>query len=469
MLLPELQERSLRFKLALRMVLPLFLLVSTVFVAFFFDYVKDVKTSFITYALVVLGVSAYYALYLIYRAFDEKITDNITHTFTREPLLKILKDKIKNQKYTIILMSIDNLQGINSNFGSANGDKVLRGVVKKIGSFLNSKNIDNFPIGHLRGGDFLIGLNGDKAENAKVLDLFCIKYDHFLIDDIEVQLSGAIADNTIIDDLEHIIERLVTLQSENRESKYVTDDDNQEIDPNELETKVLEAVKDSKFSIMYQRVKEHNHFALVEISVKLLTKEEKFIHQKSYIKVMNRLGITRDFDLQVLKKVLLNLDDENLIFTINMTPSTIRNNKFYDEIAQMFSNNSSYRGRIAFILSEKEYYNNIARYSEIINSYRRMGIYIILDKFGSYFTSELYLKDLDVDIIRFDTIYTKNLKNLKYKALMQGIIVAAHTMETKVWVKMIENEEIKEILDEMGVDLFQGNYIEKLKAKDEIW
>jgi GGDEF domain-containing protein len=71
-------------------------------------------------------VSIYFIFYLIYRGFNVKITDDVSKTFTREYLFGYLKKELKtNKEYTLILVSIDNLNDINSLYSIKNGDKVL--------------------------------------------------------------------------------------------------------------------------------------------------------------------------------------------------------------------------------------------------------------------------------------------------------------------------------------------------------
>jgi len=115
MLLPEKKEREYRFKLALRMGLPIFALIFTfTFHTFSSDY-STLRFSFYLEVITLLVVSIYFIFYLIYNGFDTKITDEVTNTFTREYLYKYLNKEIKNRKkYSTLLLSSYNLNDINS-------------------------------------------------------------------------------------------------------------------------------------------------------------------------------------------------------------------------------------------------------------------------------------------------------------------------------------------------------------------
>ncbi|MDQ7060582.1 MAG: diguanylate cyclase [Sulfurimonas sp.] len=122
---------------------------------------ESLQPSFYILSLLLLVFSIYFIFFLIYKGFDEPITERVSKTFTREYLYKYLKIKIKKD-YTLMLLSIDNLHNINTRYGIKNGDKVLRDVVLYMSEYFKDKNIVNFPMGHIKGGDFIIGLEGKK-------------------------------------------------------------------------------------------------------------------------------------------------------------------------------------------------------------------------------------------------------------------------------------------------------------------
>lgn len=127
MLLPQTKEREYRFKLALRMGLPIFALIVALISHTLVSNYTTLQTSFYVEAILLLVVSVYFIFYLIYRGFDVKITDDVTKTFTREYLNRYIKSQIETKKnYTLLLISIENLDDINTLYGIRNGDKVLK-------------------------------------------------------------------------------------------------------------------------------------------------------------------------------------------------------------------------------------------------------------------------------------------------------------------------------------------------------
>jgi diguanylate cyclase with GGDEF domain len=147
MLLPETKEREYRFKLALRMGLPIFALVLILVSHRLITNYETLEPSFYVEVILLLTFSIYFIFYIIYKSFDIRITEAVSKTFTREYLYKHLKKELaSNKEYTLILISIDNLSDINSRYGIKNGDKVLKQVVSWVGKYLKSKDLTNFPM-----------------------------------------------------------------------------------------------------------------------------------------------------------------------------------------------------------------------------------------------------------------------------------------------------------------------------------
>ncbi|MCW9026247.1 MAG: EAL domain-containing protein, partial [Thiovulaceae bacterium] len=68
------------------------------------------------------------------------------------------------------------------------------------------------------------------------------------------------------------------------------------------------------------------------------------------------------------------------------------------------------------------YFSYTKKYSDIIKNIRNLGIKITIDKFGAYHSSFLYFRDFEVDAIRVDSIYTKEIKNDKYLKIFRWIL-----------------------------------------------
>jgi len=460
MLLPQTKEREYRFKLALRMGLPIFALIIALVSHTLIDNYATLNTSFYVESLILLVFGIYFILYLIYNGFNVKITDDVSKTFTREYLFEYIKKELKKgNTYTLILISIDNLNDINRRYGIKNGDKVLEGVAKWIGSYLQEKKQDNFPLGHVKGGDFIIGLRGSAEEFSTILELMCLKSNEFNIDDIEVKISGSISDTNYSKDFDYIVENLFELQEQRRSSKTLSKEDTP--NPSELEAAVVNAINHTRLSIMTQDVYNDMQIEFKECFVKLKDEHGKLLYAKSYMKVINRLGLSVEYDLMVLEELILMTKEINGVFALNISPTSFRNEKFLSRSKELLGDASI---QVMFVLSEIEYFSHTSRYNAIINSLKRSGVLIAIDRLGSIHTSFLYLRELDIDVVRFDTYYS-NLEKLENNhSVIEGFNLMAHEKGVKSWIKNIDNEKSLTLCQELKVDYLQGKELSMIEA-----
>ena len=457
MLLPQTVERSYRFKLALRMGLPIFALIIAFISHTLITTYTTLETSFYIEAVILLVLSIYFILYLIYNGFDVKITDDVTKTFTREYLYNYLKKEVNTHKvYTLVLVSVDNLNDINTVYGMKNGDKVLFHVCEWLEAYLLEEGIENYPIGHIKGGDIVIGFKGEKEQYRTLLDLLCLKSQEFRVGDIEVKISGAITDTHYSKDINHLIEHLFELLEDMRNFKEQRKDEN--MDPNTLESYVIDAIKEEKFVVSAQKIEAQEGF--YECFVKLKGEDGKYIFPKSYIKVINKLGLGVDFDLTVLEFLVQNCTDTQGTLALNIFPTSLRNDKFINRAKEILA---SKKISLVFVLYEMEYYSHNKKFNAIMESFREYNVRFAIDRVGTIHTSFLYLRELDIDFIRFDTYYSKYEKMEKNKSVLDGFNLIAHEKGVKSWIKNIEDEQSYTLAKELGIDMIQGKYIAEME------
>ncbi len=458
MLLPQIKEREYRFKLALRIGLPIFALIIAFISHTLITNYDNLQTSFYIEALVLMTVSIYFILYLIYNGFSVKITDDVTKTFTREYLYDFLNRELKNKKeYTLILISIDNLTDINALYGIKNGDKILREVSQWIANYLKNEGIENFPMGHIKGGEFLIGLEGNKERYKTLLELMCLKSNNFTVDDIEVKILGVIIDTNYSRELDYLVEKLFEILEKNKHSK--NEEILEDLNPSEIESEIIAAIDKKRVDLSYQYVFDKDKNPLFkECFVKLYSEQEKIFYPKLYLKVISKLGLGIRFDMMVLESVLKNATEDDVI-AINIFPTSLRNKRFLTYLKELLTNKKT---NIMFVLSEMEYYSYTERYNTIIQSLKSYGIKIVIDRVASIHTSFLYLRELDIDMIRYDTYYSSYEKLNKNRDILLGFNTIAHEKGIRSWIKNIEDEASFTVAKEIGIDCFQGKYLSKV-------
>lgn len=98
---------------------------------------------------------------------------------------------------------------------------------------------------------------------------------------------------------------------------------------------------------------------------------------------------------------------------------------------------------------------------------RDAGIQVAIDDFGTGYSSLSYLKKFDIDYLKIDKSFVKNIEsNANDIALCNAMVVMAHTLGLKVIAEGVETEGQKNILTEAGCDFAQGYLFSKPEPAD---
>ncbi len=88
---------------------------------------------------------------------------------------------------------------------------------------------------------------------------------------------------------------------------------------------------------------------------------------------------------------------------------------------------------------------------------RDAGIQVSLDDFGTGYSAMSYLKKFDIDNLKIDQSFIRNLReDSEDMALCKAIIVMAHELNIKVIAEGVETEEQRQLLAGVGCDYAQG-------------
>ncbi len=454
----EEKERSHRFALALRMGLPIFLL-SGVSLFILFSQVRTTLTSLIFLIFILLAIAIYFIFFLINQSTYETITDSTTHTFTNDYFIKLYYTWYKHHIKTIVMISLNNLAGINEQYGVKNGDTILIETVGFINEFFVSKGVKKLPICRYKGGDLIFMLKGEKEKNSALIELFLAKYKNNNINEIEVNLSCVLLDTQYVKKYEEIITRLYELQYANKNEKTFTD--NEDILPAKLEESVLNALEHRRFSVAQQEI-AGDEDQMYEITFKLANKEGTLIHQSRFVPILNRLGKMREYEEHLLETVVKLSTKNDDMYAIILSGVTLRNGLFFNYALELLQHYPQAKNKITLLFDEKEYSSQIKRFGEQIAQYRAVGYKIGLDKYGGNHNSMMYLKEFQVDYVRFDPLYTRHIGEEKYQNILQGLNIAAHLCGASTWMNMLEDAQSDLIAKRLKINCRQGNFLGKI-------
>jgi EAL domain-containing protein (putative c-di-GMP-specific phosphodiesterase class I) len=125
--------------------------------------------------------------------------------------------------------------------------------------------------------------------------------------------------------------------------------------------------------------------------------------------------------------------------------------------------------KICFEITETAAIANLSSATKFINYLRERGSLFSLDDFGSGLSSFAYLKNLQVDYLKIDGFFVKDIVDDEVDlAMVRAINEVGHIMSKKTIAEFVENEEIFNLLRELSVDYAQGYGISKPLPLDQL-
>jgi diguanylate cyclase (GGDEF)-like protein/PAS domain S-box-containing protein len=98
-----------------------------------------------------------------------------------------------------------------------------------------------------------------------------------------------------------------------------------------------------------------------------------------------------------------------------------------------------------------------AEVRDTLLAYRDAGIQVSLDDFGTGYSAMSYLQRFDIDYIKIDQSFVRNMVNKSGdQAIVEAIVVMAHKLGMKVIAEGVETEQQRDILAAAGCDYAQG-------------
>jgi diguanylate cyclase (GGDEF)-like protein/PAS domain S-box-containing protein len=100
--------------------------------------------------------------------------------------------------------------------------------------------------------------------------------------------------------------------------------------------------------------------------------------------------------------------------------------------------------------------------------YAQAGVQVAIDDFGTGYSALAYLKKFDIDYLKIDQSFTRNLTTGSSDlVLTEAIVVMAHKLGLKVVAEGVETEAQRALLAGMGCDFGQGYLFNKPVSPEE--
>jgi EAL domain-containing protein (putative c-di-GMP-specific phosphodiesterase class I)/GGDEF domain-containing protein len=453
MLLSQKKERQRRFALALRAALPILMLVGLIFYTMFLRG-NNINLSLENKVLIgaIVFISVYFVYFLIDLSAKETLIDQQSQGYNQKAFVEQV---LKTKPPTLALITIDNLTTIYENYSYNDIDILIFSFANKLNNKFKIFNDNSAIIARRYGAEFLIGSSLDSNQVKDVLKSFISK--NSTINAIELDLKFAVISNTT-NDIENTINHLkdiINTQKVNKKSTPIYDAK----DISQIEKDIIDALHYKRFNLLFRPIQniKTGSIDIYELSVKL-TQQNKEILPKTFLPIINRLGLGREYDMILFEKVLaiLPLLDEHICISFNISPFSLRDEKFQSDFFEKLHRCNINPSRIIIELYERKTHHNLGRYLEILKKFRAKGIKIAIDNFGSSNASMEYMKHFRFDLVQFDRDFVTNIEDSNTQAMLKSLVDMSKSMNITTVAKWVDNQSKKQALAKLGIEYIQG-------------
>ena len=458
MLLSERQERGRKFKLALRAGIPVVLLISLVLYSTFFkDTSLELTLENVFLISSILFITVYFIYFLMELSAKETLLDQTTHGFNEKSFIKQLQTY---KPKALVLLMVDNLATISENYSTDDIDLLLYNIIHKLNQELNKSGFTKALIARRYGAEFLIAIDKNSADIQSVFEDFT--NNNKTINDIELNYHFAVITNTkenLEKDIIHLKDLISTQyrsKGKNRKSNLIQDAK----EVTETENCIITSLKEKNLLLTFRPLlnTKTDIADIYEISTKLRSHKIGDILPRVYLPIINRLGRGREYDLSLVQHVvnLLPLVDENISLSFNLSPFSLRNEKFQDKFFNYLEKSNVNPSRLIIELYERKTHHDLSGYLKTLNKFRAKGIRIAIDNFGSSSASMEYMKNFHFDLVQFDRDYVTKLDDTNTYAMLGSLVQMSKDLNITTVAKWVDNESQKSKLKELGIDYMQG-------------
>ena len=425
---------------------------------------------------------------LTYQASHDSLTGLINrHEFERRTKRLLSSSKQSNHEHALCFMDLDQFKVVNDSCGHAAGDELLRQLTSVLKDVVRKRDT----LARLGGDEFGVLMEHcslDAAHRVATSLQTAVQDYEFTWESHTFKISVSIGLVAITETTPSVIELLKDADAacymakekgRNRIHVYHAEDSEMVQRHGEIQwvERLHKALEEDRFLLYAQIIisldcSAEKHY---EILLRMIDEKGDIILPGIFLPAAERYNLMSKIDRWVIEHAF-GLLAENPEFlkqitfcSINLSGQSITDNDFLGFIMTQLNESGIQGEKICFEITETAAISNLSTAIKFISTLKEFGCQFALDDFGSGLSSFGYLKNLPVDHLKIDGMFVKNIIDDPIDlAMVKSINEIGHVMGMQTIAEFVENDAIKGMLKDIGVNYGQGYGIGKPQPFDEL-
>jgi diguanylate cyclase (GGDEF)-like protein/PAS domain S-box-containing protein len=378
----------------------------------------------------------------------------------------------------LIYVDVDNFKNINDSRGHGCGDQLLQVVAKRMRAALAAHDL----VARMGGDEFVVvaSLLPDAASiESLALRLRTAVSAPIAIDAEALSVTASLGVAVFPNDgpdvktlLKHADIALYQAKEAGRNCHryFCADMDLRFSEHVAIEQALRHAVGTSQIFMEYQPVIDlrTGRVASLEALMRWRHPERGVIPPGQFIPVAEKTGLIVELGLQALTEVVRQirawLDAEVPIvpIAVNVSPLQFDRTHFAAEVARVAAAAEVDPRWLKFEITESALMKEPDKLIGTLQTLRKLGSHVLIDDFGTGFSSLSYLDRLPVDALKIDQAFVRNLEGASAKTpIIDAVLDLAQRLRLTTVAEGVETAEQAAMLKSRGCDFAQGYFYSK--------
>jgi len=388
-------------------------------------------------------------------AFYDTVTGLRNKTCLEKEIMKC------EQKHTLILLNISNFNHLNTAYGFNIGDLVLKKTGEILTQFLVAADVFR-----LSSDQFGVLFQGEIDITAQVHVIQSHFYNTLInVENILLHIAftfGAVYGK------ENLLRNAALALNQAKllgKNRYHIFDPNSEAFDNVNRDHFIAsnhllhtALERDLFVPYFQGIydNKHHHIEKFEVLVRI-DDNGKILSPYQFLETARLSGLLPEITRVVIDKSFKVMAKNSFKFSLNITEFDLSQNYLIAYLQQKTAQYNIDPNRIILEILEGVSSSGKKNHIQQLHQLKSQGYSLAIDDFGTEYSNFERILDLDIDYLKIDANYIKNIDtNKKSYEITKAITFFAHNANIPCIAEFVHNQQVQEVVTSLGIDYSQG-------------